>query len=493
MWVNSCVATNCTSTIVFQHAVFCGVQPFGTSMLNVIKSLSLDKLKAKWQHKDSRALLAKGSIGALVSNVAGAALMYCLHVLLARIMGTSQYGIFTYVLSWVVVLQLLGLFGLPQTVIRFAPAYKAQHRLGLLRGLLQWTNVVALIASVSVACLACIVVSAIPENMLSRTSDNFLNLRTAFYIGAVSLPFIAFGSLRIQTLRAFGAGALSVALLKAVRPLVMIALLIFSTILEIPITSSIGIGLHLLTFFVLGLIATQQIRLRMPVDLRFKTPVYRKRIWVGMAVPSIFVAGMSVVLNSTDRIMIGYMLGTDDAGIYSASTQTAQLVTFGLVAVNAILGPMISAMHSAGKILELQRLLFLAAWTVFTWNVLGSIVLLLFGPFVLALFGPAFGIGYMPMIIMLLSQTINVVCGSVGLLLSMTGHQSKVAKVLFFAAALNVTLNFFLIPAYGMNGAALSTAISMIFWNVIMLFIVHYSLHLNPTIFRSLKLFRRKH
>ena len=47
----------------------------------------------------------------------------------------------------------------------------------------------------------------------------------------------------------------------------------------------------------------------------------------------------------------------------------------------------------------------------------------------------------------------------------MTGNQNILAKILLFAAILNIVLNLYLIPKYGIDGAALASVISIVVWN----------------------------
>lgn len=446
---------------------------------------SWTELKEKWSRKGPRATLARGASGALVANVIGAGLGYLMHVFLARAMGEQHYGVLAYVISWLAVLQFIGMFGLPQTVVRFGAAYQARGELGPLRGLLRWSNGVALAVSCAVGVAMAAIAAALPESVLADITEDPRELRLAFYVGALALPVIVYKMVKVQTLRAFGGAVYSIVLERVYRPAALIvltalALLVFGS----PLGGVLGTGLYLVAFAGVAVLAVVMLRRREPAGLREAAPAYERREWMAMALPSVFIAGMGVLLNAIDRVMIGAMIGTDEAGIYNAATRTAQLVTFGLVAVNAVLGPMVAGMHATGDKRQLQRVLTLAAWALFGWTLLGSLGLLIFGRWVLWMFGPAFVVGYLPLAVMVLAQVVNSSCGSAGLLLNMTGHQKKVAQVLAVSAVINVVLNVSLIPPFGMNGAALATGISMAIWNVIMLVVVRQTLHLNPTIFK---------
>jgi O-antigen/teichoic acid export membrane protein len=54
------------------------------------------------------AILVRGASGTLVVKVLGAVLMFGLQILLARLLGGEQFGIYVYVLTWVNALVLVG-------------------------------------------------------------------------------------------------------------------------------------------------------------------------------------------------------------------------------------------------------------------------------------------------------------------------------------------------------------------------------------------------
>lgn len=64
-----------------------------------------------------------------------------------------------------------------------------------------------------------------------------------------------------------------------------------------------------------------------------------------------------------------------------------------------------------------------------------------------------------------MGQAVNAFCGSIGVYLNMTGKQQVFQVVLLSALGVNVVLNYFLIPKFGMTGAAIATSVSMILWN----------------------------
>ena len=85
--------------------------------------------------------------------------------------------------------------------------------------------------------------------------------------------------------------------------------------------------------------------------------------------------------------------------------------------------------------------------------------------------------------ILLLGQIVNVVSGSVGNLLNMSGNEKDLNNVAILAGILVTILNFSLIPVFGVLGAAISTAIAISFQNISAAFYVKKRLGFNVYLF----------
>src|SRR5690606_14902262 len=79
-----------------------------------------------------------------------------------------------------------------------------------------------------------------------------------------------------------------------------------------------------------------------------------------------------------------------------------------------------------------------------------------------------FRTGYVALLILVFGQLINAGMGCVVVLLNMTGHERDTLNGVAVAAVANLLLNFLLIPRFGINGAAASTAVSLALWNILL-------------------------
>jgi O-antigen/teichoic acid export membrane protein len=231
------------------------------------------------------------------------------------------------------------------------------------------------------------------------------------------------------------------------------------------------------------LIGTVLLQKALPKSALETKPAYAHRQWLKVSLPLLLIDGMQILLKRTDIIMIGAILGSDDAGIYSAASRISNFVVFALMAINATLAPMISELYHTGHGRELQRIIMLASRAIFVFTLVVSIILAVSGKFMLSLFGSDFSIAFVPLLILLTGQVVNALAGSVGLIMTMTSHQNQAGAIIAVSTAANIALNALLIPLFGLAGAAISTAFTMALWNIVMLIFVQRRIGINSTIF----------
>ena len=105
--------------------------------------------------------------------------------------------------------------------------------------------------------------------------------------------------------------------------------------------------------------------------------------------------------------------------------------------------------------------------------------MLLFPEFLLGFFGAEYRQASLILQILVIGQFINVITGSVGFLLNMSGHEKDMRNVVFFSGPLSLGLGFFLTPIYGTTGAAIATAIALASQNLIAVYMVKKRLGFN--------------
>src|SRR5512139_2188641 len=130
----------------------------------------------------SEASLTRRLAGTIfIIRVISAALAYLSQILLARWMGTSDYGVYVYVWTWVLLLGSMMDFGISASAQKIIPEYRTSGEHDLLRGFLSGSRWITFAVSSLVSLLLAGVVKG-----LSPWID--ANAIVPLYIGCLTLP-----------------------------------------------------------------------------------------------------------------------------------------------------------------------------------------------------------------------------------------------------------------------------------------------------------------
>src|SRR5215218_8273508 len=130
----------------------------------------------------SEASLTKRLAGTIfVIRVVSAGLAYLSQILLARWMGSSDYGVYVYVWTWVLLLGSMMDFGISASAQKIIPEYRTSGEHALLRGFLSGSRWITFVVSFIVSLLLAGVVK-----LLSPWID--ANAIVPLYIGCATLP-----------------------------------------------------------------------------------------------------------------------------------------------------------------------------------------------------------------------------------------------------------------------------------------------------------------
>lgn len=168
--------------------------------------------------------------------------------------------------------------------------------------------------------------------------------------------------------------------------------------------------------------------------------------------------------------------GTEaDAGVFRVANQFVTVMTLMGEAVALGMSPQFSALHATGKLHEIARAgrriiaILLMSGGVF------ALLLFVFAEQVLGLFGPEFVVGAFSLRIMIVGQMLAFFFGPVGTVMVMTGLERLSLLNSIIGTVVVVAASTFLIPRYGMDGAAMASVLTGITRLVIATLIVwHY-------------------
>ncbi|WP_336175047.1 hypothetical protein [Alloalcanivorax xenomutans] len=186
-----------------------------------------------------------------------------------------------------------------------------------------------------------------------------------------------------------------------------------------------------------------------------------------------FMTNLASFMQQVLGVMVaGWLLSSAELGLFKSSQQTATLIGFILIVINAIFPPRFASLYHQGQLEALGRL---ARQGALLGAVVAAPLLLLcltFPGWVLSWFGEGFQGGAPLLRIIALAQLVNVSTGSVGFLLNMTGHERLMRNIALTCNALGLLAFFVLIPPFGALGAALALAFVLVVQNLVALLFV---------------------
>jgi O-antigen/teichoic acid export membrane protein len=231
---------------------------------------------------------------------------------------------------------------------------------------------------------------------------------------------------------------------------------------------------------VLGLLAVAVWRMT-PVEARaWGTLSQVEGKVVAFSAAAFGLAAMDFALSQADKIVLGYYLAPKQVGIYAVAMALVGFVPIALQSVNQIFSPIIAELHAGGNRLLLQRLYAtLTKWIVIL-TIPPALTIVVFARPLMGIFGMGFQPGAVVLAIGAIGQLINCAVGSVGFLLLMSGHQVEMIKIQAANAVLLIGLSLFLVPRWGITGAAMASAITVATTNIWSLAAVRRRLKLFP-------------
>ncbi|WP_394351520.1 type II secretion system F family protein [Halobacterium bonnevillei] len=168
-----------------------------------------------------------------------------------------------------------------------------------------------------------------------------------------------------------------------------------------------------------------------------------------------------VFQNRVDLLLVGALLTAVAAGIYNVVLVLVAIAWIPLLSFNQLLPPVASRLYSDGQVGTLNDVYTSVTRLIVTSVVPIIAVQLVFGREFLALFGPAYVRGYVPLVVYLGGVFVGSAVGATGWLLMMTDHQYARMALDWLLAVLNVALTFLFVREFGLAGAALGTSIAV--------------------------------
>lgn len=379
-------------------------------------------------------------------------------ILLARFLGADLFGVFAFAISIVTILSMIAELGLPIVITRYATVYYIKKQLKLLKGIIKFTNERIIMAS---CFIIAVTLGFYYFNIIDETYAKAIVLSSPL---VVLLALSRVRSAILTAIHKVNIAQLPEMILRPFLLIILVLLLYYFGYVTIYNVLIIYILINIIVYFsgeVLVRSSTKQLNLK-GLQLKFD-----KRNWINTALPLFFLGGIQIIGAQSDVFLLGVLSNSTDVGVFKSMYQISLLVIFSLSAVNAIAPPLVIKDFENKNHEGLKQLLFNFCGINFISALIIASPLFFFGKFFIELlYGQEYIVGYSCLQILIIGRVINTTLGVSNQFLKMMGEEKKATKGIMIGIILGVVLNVILIPYYGIIGAAIAAAGSLITWNI---------------------------
>lgn len=416
---------------------------------------------------------AKGTGTNLIGNFVGKGLFFLSQLIIARFLGAEMFGIYALGFAAVKICDIFARLGLNFGGMRFVSIYK-DHNPSELKGTLLSASVIPILNGALIGfVLYC------SSNFIAISIFKKPELVKILQLFALGIPFLSGVIVVSSLLQGSHTTKYTICTREIVQPTANVFLIVMFHYAGFGITGVIyAFILSYLLALIFGIYNFKKLFPQF-VEKNIK-PIFEFRKLIVYSAPLLFMGLLEYFLLWTDTLMLGFFGSTQDVGIYRAASQVPLIMNFFLVSVSAIYAPIAADLFYKKEMQRFENLLK----TTTRWVSYAAIPAFIFIIFtareIMLLFGKGYvETGYLIVIILSFGQFINCITGSVGFALSMTGKQNISLLFSIGLAIMNIALNSFLIPKYGVFGAAIASSISAASMNLARLASVYkiYGLH----------------
>ena len=425
----------------------------------------------------SEASVTKRLAGTIfIIRVDSAAMAYLSQILLARWMGGSDYGVYVYVWTWVLLLGSMMDFGISASAQKIIPGYRTGGEQALLRGFLSGSRWMTFVVSTIVSVLLAGVVK-----MLSPWID--ANAVVPLYIGCITLPAFVVANTQDGIARSHDWMRLGLMPQFIIRQSLIIGFTAgaFALGFNLGATAAMLASAAAVWIAMIGQMIVLNRRLDVQVGPGAKA--YDFSGWLAISLPILLVESFYLLLSYTDVLVLQQFRSSEEVGVYFAVVKTLTLVSFIHYAMSATTAHRFAEYHALGDKARLSAYVAHAIRWTFWPSLAATILLLALGKPLLWLFGPQFVVGYDIMFVAAIGLVVRSAIGPVERLLNMLGHQHICALAYALAFAANLVLCIVLVPRFGGLGAAAATSVALVFETALLFWIVRRRLGLHVLAF----------
>jgi len=425
-------------------------------------------------NKESRELLVDSSL-AFIVRVGAAVAAFLMNVFVARYLGINAAGLFFLAFSVLQIVSTIVRFGADNVVLRFVGIYSTEDKWGFVRGIVYYTSVLILVISIATTGLILFFSKDISVYIFQK-----IDLEPSLFWISISIPCVAVSTIIGMALQGLRRVFYSVAIQNIFIPIFLILLIL---VFHPHSASAMGFYYFIASFItlVVSIILWLMVVPNGPREFDTKLIIENcKPLWVVAILQQAIIYG--------GQFIAGIYCKPDILGQLAVAQRKSILISFIGIAVNLVSAPKFAAFYSQGKMLELKNYSINTTKVMILFATPLLLFIYMFPNVILLIFGRDFTGGAWMLKVLCTGQYINLITGSVGYLLMMSGHNKEFKNITIISGIISIILNLVLVNLYGGIGAAVAIALSVAIQNILALKMVEKKLGFNTLAIITLNL-----
>jgi len=387
----------------------------------------------------------------LVLRVLGLVSGFALGVVLARVLGPGDYGVYGLVTTVAALAMTVAQLGTPQLAVRDLSVLSAKGDWPAVRAIVVRFGTVTTLAATLLGITA--VVAAL---LLDSSSDDLRHVGQ----GALLTVLMSLTALCASELRGLGAMLKGQAMDILVRPALAFAIVLLFLLWKRPLDATNALWIQVAVTLLAALVSVAWVRSAIPATAR-TGPAPQPPKWLSAALP----LGAVDVLRQLDGaygvILVGWLSSGIELGVFRVAVACMVLASMPLTIMHIVLAPTLSRLNATGDRKELQRVLdwtsavlvatmipvTLASWTV------GK-------PLIILVFGAAYADAWLPLALLTTAQLVYALFGMGPILLAMCGGERQLIRIYTLAVGTAILAAVPMTRFWGAPGAGAAPIIT---------------------------------
>lgn len=418
--------------------------------------------------------IARGAGISLIGSVVGKGLFFLYIIFLAKLLSNNDLGLYFLGLSIVFFLTIFATLGLDAGALRFIAIYNVEKDKSKMRGILLSSIGITVVSSTTIAITTFFLSDLIAVHIFHKPDLGFVIKWFSLAIPVDSILKIAVGTLQGLKQITHSVVCESVALIGTRFALTLILLYSFGGNILAVIAAHAFSSLFSLTMAYFFLMRKSS------MNMGSRSIEYTTGELLRYSVPMMFSTFVFNISRQVDVLILGSLVAATQVGFYSAAARLIAVGEIVFVIFQPIFHPFIAELSEKKKFDKIASLLK----TITRWNVIIGLpiflLLLCFPDFFVQIYGKEFLVASACLSILAAANLFSPVSNLPNSVIFMSGHPEITVKNNVIALVLNAFLNYYFISRFGIIGAALATATSILSVALLRILEVYYLLRIHP-------------